>query len=598
MKQQIIKSLVKATGEKRVHLETPENAQFGDYSSNVAMQIASKQKNKKTKKQKDQSPITSYQSPHQEAEAIVKLLKEDKDLFEVVEKIDVAGPGFINFWLSKKQLMNELSSVNDKGKSYGTSDLLKDKKIMVEFAHPNTHKELHVGHMRTLILGESLSRIFSASGAKVFRANYQGDIGPHVAKAIWGTQKILEERKMSWDDAEKLGLAERAHLLGEGYVLANKEYEDKKAEIDELNTKLYIKDTDVVPMYERTRKWSLDYYDSLYKRFGTKFDRLYFESEVAEKGKEIVKENIGKVFEESEGAIIFDGEKYGLHKRVFITKDDNPTYEAKDMYLAPLQYSEFPFDLIIHVVANEQRGYFQVVIKALELLDTKFKGKEYHLPMGMVNLVGKKMSSRAGTIITVDELLDEVESLLEPLLSKELSQTERKTVLEKTTIAAVKYSMLKVNPESDVLFDTKVSVKMEGDSGPYLQYTFARTQSVIAKAKQKDIKTEKLKNNLAIEQYNNFNNEELSLLRTFIHYPEVVQETASNYAPNLICNYLFDLAQKYNAFYNAHRILDGAGKKVKGQESKSEFRVALTAATGTILKNGLNLLGIQAPEKM
>src|SRR5690606_16182807 len=209
---------------------------------------------------------------------------------------------------------------------------------------------------------------------------------------------------------------EKAHLLGEGYVKGNQEYEAHKAEIDQLNNQLYQQHPEVMPVYQRTRQWSLDYYDSLYARFGTTFDKLYFESQIAERGKQIVLENVGTIFEESEGAIIFNGEKHGLHTRVFITAAGNPTYEAKEMGLAPTQYEDFAFDRNIHVVANEQAGYFQVVIKALQLLDwEKFKG-EYHLSMGMVDLVGQKMSSRTGVIITVDALLDEIKNALKPLI--------------------------------------------------------------------------------------------------------------------------------------------------------------------------------------
>ena len=448
---------------------------------------------------------------------------------DFVEKVEVAGPGFINMWLKIGALSASASLVLAQGSKFGTSKILSGKKIMVEYAHPNTHKELHIGHMRTLITGEALSRIFAAAGAKVFRANYQGDIGPHVAKSIWGTEKLLKERKTTWEEAEKLSLAEKAHLLGEGYVLGVREYVNFKEEIDDLNTKIYNrfaktprqfggvdegkarfqaspetngkaveslpektlgfqpreayqKDPAVLAIYEHTRRWSLEYYDTFYTRFGTKFDQLFFESEVAESGKKIVKENVGRVFTKSEGAIIFDGEKYGLHKRVFITADGNPTYEAKDMGLAYRQFEAFPFDLNVHVVANEQLGYFQVMIKALERLDPYFKDREYHLPMGMVNLVSKKMSSRTGEILRVDDLFDEVKNLLRPLVKEEkLSAKEKEKILEVATIAAVKYSVLRVGPKQDVVFDPEKSVSLQGDSGPYLEYTLARTQSVLRK---------------------------------------------------------------------------------------------------------------------
>lgn len=353
---------------QEILLEHPENADHGDFSTNVAFQVAKKMQ----------------KSPQAIAQEIVSLLeKQNSPLIERVE----AAQGFVNLYLKAHVLIEALSEINKQKEKFGNNVSQKGKKIMVEFAHPNTHKELHIGHMRTLVTGEALARIFNACGATVFRANYQGDIGPHVAKAIWGTEQILKEYGMSWKEAEKLSLAEKAHLLGKGYMKGNQEYESHKADINELNTKLYAKEKEVMPVYVRTRKWSLDYFDSFYERFGTKFNKLYFESNVAEAGKKIVEKNIGKVFEESDGAVIFDGEKYGLHKRVFLTQDKNPTYEAKEIGLAPAQYKDFSFDLNVHVVANEQSDYFKVVLKALDLVDEKFRGREYHLPMGMVQLL-------------------------------------------------------------------------------------------------------------------------------------------------------------------------------------------------------------------
>ncbi len=574
-RSQIIRSIRGVINQEKITLETPEREEFGDYSTSAALKL-------KTQKLK----TGGAHDPRQIAEKIKEELAKDVDLMKVVEKIEVAGPGFINFRLKNDALFDNLIKIDSDPENYGKSSVLKGKKILVEFAHPNTHKELHIGHMRTLILGESLARIFSALLAEVFRANYQGDIGPHVAKAIWGTKKIMGKRGLTWEEAGKLTIYQKARLLGEGYVVGNKEYEGAKTEIDALNSKLYKKDPDVITEYETTRKWSLEYYGAFYKRFDVEFDRLYFETEVGDLGRQIVLKNIGKVFEESEGAVVFKGEKYGLHTRVFVTRDGNPTYEAKDMALAPMQFSDFPFDKNIHVVANEQKGYFEVVIKALELIDPKFKGREYHLPMGMVQLVGQKMSSRSGIIVAVDKLLDDVKKQINPLISEEIEDKDK--VAEMITIGAVKYSMLKVNPVSDVLFDVKESVSLEGNSGPYLQYTYARTRSVLAKAgEQKD------------GNYRDFipNEEELSLMRTLIHFPEVVESAAVAQAPNLICNYLYDLAQKFNAFYNEYRIIDPKEEKSDIQLT-SRFRLSLTSAVSNILKSGLSLLGIQFPQRM
>ncbi len=575
IKDQIISDLRKSLEKLGLSLddiaiEHPVEESHGDYSTNIAMVQAKK----------------VNQNPFDLAQKIVSSFPKT----DYLEKIEVVKPGFINLWLKTDFLGKQIEEVLKTKESFGKGNFLEGKKIMVEFAHPNTHKELHIGHMRTLITGEALARIFAAAGAKVFRANYQGDIGPHVAKAIWGIEKILKEKGIGWNEADGYSLTQKAHLLGEGYVLGNKEYDENKKEIDELNTKLYKKDPQLLPIYERTRKWSLDYYESFYERFYTKFDKLYFESQVADCGKKIVLENVQgpvsgrQVFEKSDGAIIFPGEKYGLHTRVFVTKDGNPTYEGKDMCLAPKQFADFPFDNCIHVVANEQTGYFQVIIKALELIDAKFIGREYHLPMGMVNMIGKKISSRTGEIITVDDLLDNVKSLLKELI-KDNEEKNSETVLEMATVAAVKYSVLKSAPTMNAAFDLEKSVSLNGDSGPYLQYTYARCKSVLGKAK--------------IDMYNiltyytqGITSEEKAILRTIYKFPEIVETAAKNYSPNLIASFLFGLAQKFNLFYDKVPII-----KSESQELKN-FRLGLTAATAQVISTGLYLLGIKVVERM
>lgn len=540
----IKKSIAKALKDLRLPpvkftVEHPENMSWGDYSTNAGI-------------------IT------RKTNEIISKLQVNPTLKKIVKKISPAGPGFINISIQTEALITQTNQVlKGKFKTRWTG-----KKIMFEFAHPNTHKEMHIGHMRTLIVGESLSRIYEAAGASVFRANYQGDIGPHVAKSIWGTEKILQEEKSSWEKAEHLSLSEKAHLLGRGYIKGNQDYDANKLEMDRLNTKIYAHDNSIEPIYQQTRRWSLDYYQQFYERFGTKFDRLFFESEVAEPGKQMVLKNLDKVFKKSDGAVVFPGETYGLHTRVFITQDGNPTYEAKDMGLAPEQFAAFPFDKNIHVVANEQTGYFQVIIKALELIDSKFKGREYHLPMGMVNLVGRKISSRTGEIITVDDLLDEVGEALTPLF-------KAKAVDDAVTVGAVKYSVLKTGCGQDVAFDIKKTVSIEGNSGPYLQYTYARARSVLEK-------------NGRVRPFHltELNPEEDVLLRTLYRYEEVVAQAAEELAPNLVANFIYDAAQKFNAFYNQHQIMG------------NDFRLWLTQATAEILQQGLGLLGMAAPAKM
>ena len=554
-----------------VKLEHPEVEEYGDYSTNIALQ-AFKLIQSNIQGIKLHKIAVKAATAREFAEKIAQFISQDA----LIAKVEVAGPGFINIWLQSEYLVSEISRVIAQAQDYGKVLAESPRRVMVEYAHPNTHKEMHIGHMRTLITGESVARILKFVGNKVFRANYQGDIGPHVAKSIWGTHKIMEERGISWDSAEQLTLAGKAHLLGEGYVRGNKDYEDNKSEMDDINKQLYKKEGEVWPVYERTRRWSLEYYDMFYDRFGTKFDRCFYESEMAEKGIKLVEDHLGTIFTKSQGALIFEGENYGLHTRVFVTADGNPTYEGKELANAMTEREAFDFDQKIHVVANEQEGYFKVVIKALELIDPTLVGKQMHLSMGMVNLVGRKISSRTGEIITVDDLLDTVKEELKALMKEGGEEA-----LEQVTIGAVKYSVLKNHPSVNTAFDINQSINIHGNSGPYLQYTHARIVSVTKTTVATELDTDY-----------RMNSEEEKVAKMIYKFGEVVEESASRLAPNLLCNYLYELAQRFNAFYNAHSIL-----KAETPEQVN-FRLNLARATGIILKNGLELLGISAPEKM
>lgn len=532
---------------------------FGDFTTNVAM-VLSAQGEKK--------------NPRELADTIRSGLEEK--LSDIVERVEVAGPGFINLWLKTDTLVQELSF----GETHNS--VIEGKKYLVEYAHPNTHKEMHIGHMRTLITGESVARILEANGGEVFRANYQGDIGPHVAKALYGVQVLMKEQDLTLEGVESWPHKDKAHFLGEGYIRGNIDYETAKEEIDGINNKLYEKEESIWPLYERTRQWSLEYYEDFYNRFYTAFDQLFFESQMVEPGKRIVKENIGKVFEEDNGAVIFPGEKYGLHTRVFITNAGNPTYEGKEMGNGFAEQSTFPFDEKIHVVGSEQAGYFQVVFKALELLDpVKFEGKQRHISMGMVTFTDRKMSSRTGDILKVDWLIDQVKERIAAMVDEgRIKSEDKEAVTEMIAIGAIKYSVLKVGTGQNVAFDIEKSVSLEGNSGPYIQYTYARTQSVLSKSKIEDPK---------IESGATLEGEENDLLRYLGRYSDAVEQSGSSYSPNILCEYLYDLAKRYNLFYQKQKII--------GSENEA-VRLALTQKTGFVIENGLSLLGIKAPQRM
>ena len=536
-------------------LEPTEIEAFGDYSSNDAL---------------------SAKNPRQKAEEMVAKLTMDKELGKLVEKIEVAGPGFINFWLRKDVLVDNLIQIGKEEEKYGRSELFKGRKVILEFTDPNPFKEFHIGHLYTNTVGESLSRLFEASGALVKRANYQGDVGLHVAKAVWGMKSRLKSEGIDFASLEKKPLDERVKFMGAGYALGARAYEEDKVakeEINSLNLKIFANDSTVADLYQKGRKWSLDYFETIYKRLGTKFDYYYFESQVGQVGEKIVRENLKEgVFKKSKGAIIFPGSKYGLHDRVFINSLGLPTYEAKELGLAPTKHKDFPYDLSIIITGNEINDYFKVLIKVISLIYPDLGEKTVHLGHGMVRLPEGKMASRTGKVVTAEGLLDKV---------KESASKINKSSAEQVAIGAVKYAFLKVGIGQNIIFDFEKSLSLEGSSGPYLQYTVARTNSVLEKAKFKGSEVK-----FSVKETNG---EELAILRSLSRFQDIIASAAKTYSPNILCNYLYDLASKFNTFYNKHRILDS---------DSLEFRLGLTASTGQILKNGLKILGIETPEKM
>ncbi|MBI2430513.1 MAG: arginine--tRNA ligase [Candidatus Levybacteria bacterium] len=546
-KKQIIESLVKAVGELvpdeqiDVELQEPKDESHGDYSSNVALVLGKK----------------FHQNPQELAKKIL-----DIGNWKFLDKVEAVAPGFINFYLSYDYLIDQLQEVSMQGQA------LRGKKIMVEFTDPNPFKEFHIGHLYSNAVGEALCRLLESQGATVKRVNYQGDVGLHIAKSLYAILQI--------SNLEKKNPKERAKFLGKAYARGAKAYEEDEAakkEINILNKKIYENDASIRELYQKGREWSLEHFETIYKRLGTKFEGYYFESVVGKIGLEYVRKHMD-IFQESQGAVIFPGEKYGLHNRVFINSLGLPTYEAKELGLAPTKYKDFPYDLSIIVTGNEINAYFSVLLKALSLINPDLAAKTKHIGHGMVRLPTGKMSSRTGVVLTGEWLLDEAKERIQRAY-KQMDET----TAEKVAVGAVKYALLKSGIGRDISFSFEESISLEGNSGPYLQYTYARTQSVLAKVSS--IKYQVL--SIKLEP------EELAILRAVHKFPEISQEAAEKFAPNLLCTYLFDLAQKFNLFYQKHKILESEEK---------EFRLALTASVGQVLKTGLYLLGIIAPERM
>lgn len=538
----------------------PKNSRFGDYSTNIALQMAKHSSN------------VGHQSPNEIANSIVDKIKDTKASDGYLAKVDVASNGFINFYLDDQALIANLASE--------VPSQVNGKRYLVEYAQPNTHKAFHIGHLRNISLGESIARMLQWQGRPVFRATYGSDIGLPVAKAVWGIKQLADE----YQEVSSQSVRQKAEFLGKAYALGATAYvqnQDAKAEIDLLNQEIYARNGEVHDLWSRTRGWSIEYFESLYQRLGTKFDGQFWESEVEDSGKQIVLNNLDKFFEKSDGAIIFPGEKYGLHTRVFITSQGFPTYEAKELGLTDLELEKAQFDIAIHVVANEQTEYFKVVIKVIELLYPHLKGRKIHLPYGFVHLKQGKMSSRSGNVVTADWLLDEIKKRVETIMTnKSLPGYEQ--IAEAVSLGAIKFGMLKFSPNTDIFFDIDTAISLQGDSGPYLQYTYARICSVLEKGIR-------LRQNQLIDSSIKINQEERQVLLQIEYFADYLNQAALNLKPNIICEQLLNLAREFNVFYQAHRIV-GSEQEV--------WRLALVDRVGQSLKLGLHLLGIEALERM
>lgn len=532
---------------RHVSLEHPADLKNGDYSTSVALQYAKQ----------------AGTPPRALAERIVAALGTIRG----VGKAEVARAGFINFYLSPKALAASVEEARTED-MWGANKTLKGKKIMVEYTDPNPFKEFHIGHLMSNAIGESIARLVEFTGAEVRRANYQGDVGPHVAKALWA---LLRQGK-TLPPVQEIGAA---------YTEGSRAYEDNptaREEINALNAKIYDRsDHAVNTLYDAGRKASLEHFEEIYKILGTKFDHYFFESETAPEGLRLVSEH-PEVFVKSEGAIVYKGEKVGLHTRVFTTSKGLPTYETKELGLAKMKADIWPFDTSITVTAHEQSGYFDVVLAAMREIYPDLAEKIKHTSHGMMRLPSGKMSSRTGDVITGESLLYELAEAAKERARKSRAEDPEK-LAQYIAVAAIKYQILKQASGKDIVFDRDRALSLEGDSGPYLQYAHARAHAVVEKAREQNISANVDKKA-----------EPNEVARLLHRFPEKVEYAACELEPHLLTNYLLEFASVFNRWYANEQILDGL--------SGAPHKVALTDAVRQTLKNGLWLLGIPAPEKM
>ena len=611
MKKELMESLKKAAEKagvsgtflKDLTLDYPENPEHGDFSSNIAMAYA---KNLKT-------------TPKALAEKVINEFKRNtsKEMMDKVEDVVVAGPGFINFKI-KDRVFAEAVTIGSTSHRFNLS-----QNILIEYTDPNIFKVFHIGHLMSNAIGESLSRLIESSGANVTRLCYPSDIGLHIAKSIWAMKQHESEIP-----SESATIQEKTDFLGKMYVEGTRAYEADqvigageqkvgpaavraKDDIDALNKIIYERSSPAInAYYEKGRKWSLEHFELLYKRLGTHFDSYLYESEMAPIGLKIVKKFSKRslikglfkkpVFTVSDGAIVFKGEDYGLHTRVFINSHGLPTYEAKEMGLNITKFRKYPkTDTSIVVTASEQNEYFKVVVKALTLIDKKVGERTKHIGHGMLRFASGKMSSRTGNVITAENLIEEIRELVKERMSKrdegqdsKFSKEELDEISDIVAIGAIKYTILRQAIGGDVIFDSAKSISFEGDSGPYLQYSAVRANAVLDKAKREGIiKNDQLHNDAMINSKSILPEKVGSLEKLIVRFPDIVERASTELAPQLVANYLINLAGAFNSFYAGNTIVDA-------NEPLSAYRVTLTKKFVETMEKGLYILGIKIPRKM
>lgn len=520
--------------------------QFGDFACNVAMQLAG----------------ALGKNPREIAEAIASEL----GALESVKSAEVAGPGFINIQLNDQRIYS--------GMFWQKPQI--NRTVLLEYSCPNAFKELHTGHLYQTLIGDSMGRIYEFCGAKVIRTSFGGDVGLHAAKCMWGILQALGD-----ENPDKLTeVGDRPAWISKAYVTGSRAYEENesaKSEIDVLNKEIYDlfesgdQESSFAKIYFTTRQWSYDYFDDFYESINAQgFDAYYPESQTMAPGLEVVKTH-QNIFTKSDGAIVLDESKSGLHTRVFITSAGLPTYETKDLGVIKLEADQFSYDLRTILTGNDQSEYMKVVFKALELVDPELASKQRHVANGTVRFGdGQKMSSRLGNVSRATDVIATVQSQVEA------TDTNLK---KQIALGAVKYSMLKNRVGGDIAFDIDQSISTEGNSGPYLQYALVRARSILAKAGQ----ITDLDDPGKLDTY------ERRLAFKLSELPEVIDLAIQDFSPHHICTYLYELATIFNQFYENSLVID---------DPRSGVRLNLVRHYQQTLVTGLELLGIPTPEKI
>ncbi|MGM9841873.1 MAG: arginine--tRNA ligase [Candidatus Limisoma sp.] len=517
--------------------------------------------------------------------------------------------GFLNITIEPKFWLTVFAHL-DLMKEYGFKDETDESPlVMIEYSSPNTNKPLHLGHIRNNLLGFSLSRILKANGNKVVKTNIVNDRGIHICKSMLAWQK--------WgngDTPESVG-KKGDHLIGDYYVAFDRHYKAEVAELMEKNPKMTKEeaeaasplmqeardmlrrweagDEEVRSLWRTMNSWVYAGFDETYKRLGVDFDKIYYESETYLEGKEKVLEGLDKgiMYRKEDGSVWADLTDAGLDHKLLLRSDGTSVYMTQDIGTAKLRYQDYPIDKMIYVVGNEQNYHFQVLSLLLDRLGFKWGKDLVHFSYGMVELPEGKMKSREGTVVDADDLMDEMvenaKKTSEELGKLDgLSQDEADKIAEIIGLGALKYFILKVDPRKNMTFNPKESIDFNGNTGPFIQYTYARIQSVLRKAAEAGVERSYDAESVTP------GDKEIALVQRLADFADIVAEAGRNYSPALIANYAYDLVKEYNQFYHDYQIMRESDQNVRA------FRLDLSEAVGNAVRRAFWMLGIDVPERM
>ena len=532
-----------------------------------------------------------------------------ENLGDTVAKFNVVK-GFLNLVISDAPWIALLNTINADEK-YGFQPVTnKSPLVMIEYSSPNTNKPLHLGHVRNNLLGSALARIVEANGNKVVKTNIVNDRGIHICKSMlawlkWGNGETPESSGKKGD-----------HLIGDYYVAFDKHYREEVKELvaqgmdeekakqeaplikeaHEMLVKWEKNDPEVRGLWKKMNEWVYAGFDETYKMMGVSFDKIYYESDTYLEGKEKVIEGLekGLFYRRDDGSVWADLTGEGLDEKLLLRSDGTSVYMTQDIGTAKLRFQDFPIDKMIYVVGNEQNYHFQVLSILLDKLGFKWGKDLVHFSYGMVELPNGKMKSREGTVVDADDLMaamiaDAYEASKERVKQTEMPEDEAREVARKVGLGALKYFILKVDARKNMLFNPEESIDFNGNTGPFIQYTYARIASILRKAKEQGIETD----NAQLSTLNaQLSVKETELIQKLTQFPAAVRQAGTDYSPSGICNYCYELTKAFNQFYHDFSILGETNPELR------QFRLSLAKAVAKVISLGMGLLGIEMPERM